>query len=70
MDTIEKSNVNRQFLFRNADVGKTKSETAAKAVSQMNPDLQAKITVMQDRVGAETERTFYFLFSMLNLWHA
>ncbi|KAI7827274.1 hypothetical protein BX661DRAFT_182968 [Kickxella alabastrina] len=51
MDTIEKSNLNRQFLFRPSDVGKLKSDTAAAAVVKMNPDLQGKI----DRVGAETE---------------
>lgn len=30
MDLIEKSNLNRQFLFRPQDVQKTKSATAAK----------------------------------------
>ncbi|KAJ1898832.1 E1 ubiquitin-activating protein, partial [Kickxella alabastrina] len=55
MDTIEKSNLNRQFLFRPSDVGKLKSDTAAAAVVKMNPDLQGKIVTHQDRVGAETE---------------
>ncbi|KAI0243167.1 Ubiquitin-like modifier-activating enzyme 1 [Lamellibrachia satsuma] len=38
MDTIEKSNLNRQFLFRPWDVQKTKSSTAAAAVKAMNPN--------------------------------
>lgn len=58
MDTIEKSNLNRQFLFRPADVGKLKSECAATAVSAMNPDLQGKIRTMRDRVGEDTEHVF------------
>ena len=37
MDTIEKSNLNRQFLFRSWDVGKTKSSCAAAAIKVMNP---------------------------------
>jgi len=32
MDSIEKSNLNRQFLFRDKDIGSMKSTTAAKAV--------------------------------------
>lgn len=32
MDTIEISNLNRQFLYRNEDVNNPKSQTAAKAV--------------------------------------
>ncbi|KAJ2872583.1 E1 ubiquitin-activating protein [Coemansia aciculifera] len=55
MDTIEKSNLNRQFLFRSGDVGKLKSETAAAAVVKMNPDIEGKIVTHQDRVGNETE---------------
>ncbi|CDH55984.1 poly rna transport protein [Lichtheimia corymbifera JMRC:FSU:9682] len=58
MDTIEKSNLNRQFLFRPADVGQLKSETAAKAVTAMNPDLDGKITVYQERVGPDTENIY------------
>lgn len=39
MDVIEKSNLNRQFLFRPWDVQKTKSSTAAKAIKAMNPEV-------------------------------
>ena len=58
MDQIEKSNLNRQFLFRSKDVGKLKSECAAEAVQAMNPDLQGKFVILPDRVGAETEHIF------------
>ncbi|KAL7421709.1 E1 ubiquitin-activating protein [Cryptotrichosporon argae] len=58
LDTIEKSNLNRQFLFRAKDVGKFKAESAAAAVAEMNPDLSGKITSLQERVGPESERTF------------
>ena len=55
MDTIERSNLNRQFLFRTQDVGQFKSDTAARVVAEMNPDLKGKITSFQNRVGPETE---------------
>ena len=58
MDTIEKSNLNRQFLFRAKDVGKAKSETAVAAVEAMNPELKGKITCLKDRVGPETEEVY------------
>jgi ubiquitin-activating enzyme E1 len=58
MDTIEKSNLNRQFLFRPADVGKLKSECAAAAVAEMNPELKGKISSYRERVGQETEGVF------------
>lgn len=58
MDSIEKSNLNRQFLFRPADVGKQKSDCAAAAVCVMNPDLQGHIHTLRDRVGPDTENVF------------
>ena len=56
MDTIEKSNLNRQFLFRPWDVSKTKSSTAAKAVKAMNPHIH--VLAQENRVGPETENVY------------
>ena len=58
MDSIEKSNLNRQFLFRPKDVGKLKSDCAAEAVQAMNPDLKGHIETLRDRVGQDTENIF------------
>ncbi|KAI1775319.1 hypothetical protein F4818DRAFT_46379 [Hypoxylon cercidicola] len=58
MDSIEKSNLNRQFLFRPKDVGQMKSDCAAKAVQAMNPDLTGHIECLKDRVSPETEDIF------------
>lgn len=58
MDSIEKSNLNRQFLFRPKDVGKMKSDCAAEAVQVMNPDLAGHIVCLKDRVSPETEEVF------------
>lgn len=54
MDTIERSNLNRQFLFRSWDVTKMKSDTACNAVKEMNPTIN--VTSHQNRVGPETEK--------------
>ena len=56
MDKIEKSNLSRQFLFRNTDINEFKSSTAAKAAQAMNPDF--KITAYQEKVAADTEHLF------------
>jgi ubiquitin-activating enzyme E1 len=58
LDSIEKSNLNRQFLFRPPDVGKLKSDTAVKAIQVMNPDLVGKFKVYKDPVGPDTEAVF------------
>lgn len=58
MDQIERSNLNRQFLFRSNDVGKLKSDCASAAVQGMNPELRDKIVTYRDRVGADTENIF------------
>ena len=57
-DTIEKSNLNRQFLFRAKDVGSNKSDVSSAAVCAMNPDLKGKIDSRIDKVGEETEHIF------------
>lgn len=55
-DLIEKSNLNRQFLFRPKDIQKPKSESAANASKKMNPAL--KIIANLDKVGPETENKY------------
>ncbi|XP_029455533.1 ubiquitin-like modifier-activating enzyme 7 [Rhinatrema bivittatum] len=56
MDSIERSNLNRQFLFRASDVSKMKSETAARAIRKMNPMCQVR--AHQDLVGPSTEHVY------------
>ena len=58
LDTIEKSNLNRQFLFRAKDLGNFKSEAAALAVSDMNPDLTGHIKAYQEAVGPASESEY------------
>ncbi|XP_042363183.1 ubiquitin-like modifier-activating enzyme 1 [Plectropomus leopardus] len=62
MDFIERSNLNRQFLFRSQDIGKPKSDVAAKAVRQMNP--QINITAHQNRVDPDSEEVYDYNFFM------
>ena len=52
MDHIEKSNLNRQFLFRPEDIGHPKSVTAAKKGLLMNPSIS--IEAHEYKVGNET----------------
>ncbi|OMJ80020.1 hypothetical protein SteCoe_19844 [Stentor coeruleus] len=55
-DSIEVSNLNRQFLFRRTDVGHSKSERATLAAKKMNPELN--VLARQDRVSPENETIF------------
>jgi ubiquitin-activating enzyme E1 len=56
MDHIEKSNLSRQFLFRNSDINHPKSSTAVRAVKAMNPLFHAK--AFESKVAPETESLF------------
>eukprot|EP01050_Picozoa_sp_SAG11_P039105 SAG11_NODE_16290_length_552_cov_0.584989_1_plen_92_part_10 len=55
-DVIEISNLSRQFLFRNADVGTAKSTAAAAGARAMNPHIT--IRAMTNRVSPKTENVF------------
>ncbi|GMJ08897.1 ubiquitin activating enzyme 2, ARABIDOPSIS THALIANA UBIQUITIN ACTIVATING ENZYME 2 [Hibiscus trionum] len=55
-DVIEKSNLSRQFLFRDWNIGQAKSTVAASAAALINPCLN--IEALQNRVGPETENVF------------
>lgn len=55
-DTIEISNLNRQFLFRKEHVGKSKAETASEQAKKMNPNL--KVKAYTQRVEPKNENLF------------
>lgn len=59
-DSIETSNLNRQFLFRNNHVGESKSEVSCRVAKTINGDLRVK--AMKDRVGTENEPIFTDVF--------
>ncbi|QCE00933.1 ubiquitin-activating enzyme E1 [Vigna unguiculata] len=59
-DVIEKSNLSRQFLFRDWNIGQAKSTVASSAAASINPRLN--IEALQNRVGPETENVFHDTF--------
>ena len=55
-DLIERSNLSRQFLFREADVRQPKAATAARAVARLSPRLHVRAAT--DKVCPATEAVF------------
>lgn len=59
-DVIEKSNLSRQFLFRDWNIGQAKSTVAAAAAAVVNPSLH--IEALQNRASPDTESVFHDAF--------
>ena len=55
-DTIEISNLNRQFLFRHSHIGKSKSCTAGEEARKMNSGLN--VIAKRNRASSDTENVF------------
>ncbi|TID17368.1 NEDD8-activating enzyme E1 catalytic subunit [Venturia nashicola] len=62
MDTIDVSNLNRQFLFRHADVGGSKAEVAAKFVEKRVKGV--KITPFNGKIQDKDE-DYYMQFNII-----
>lgn len=61
MDTIDVSNLNRQFLFRQSDVGSSKAETAAKFVTSR---VDCQVTPYHGRVQ-DKDDDYYLQFKII-----
>ncbi|KAF7932062.1 uncharacterized protein EAE97_009083 [Botrytis byssoidea] len=62
MDTIDVSNLNRQFLFRHSDVGKSKAEVAAKFVEKR---VKGVTIVPHNCKIQDKDEEFYMQFSIV-----
>ena len=60
MDTIELSNLTRQFLFQKNDIGKDKSKVMAKKLQLYCPEM--KTVSYKDCVGEDNEKKFNYSF--------
>ena len=60
MDTVELSNLNRQFLFRNDSINKFKSDEIVKRMEEYAPKM--KTLAYKEAVGKESENIFNSVF--------
>lgn len=69
LDTIDVSNLNRQFLFRPHHVGKSKAEVAREAVLEFNPSARIvayHANIKEDRFGVEYFENFDIVINALD----
>lgn len=69
LDTIDVSNLNRQFLFRKEHVGKSKSQVARESVLKMNPHVKIVAhhgNIKDPQFGAEFFKTFTIVMNALD----
>eukprot|EP01035_Chromulina_nebulosa_P022544 gene22544-29193_t len=59
-DSIEKSNLSRQFLFRSSNISQSKSLVASQAIKSINNRID--IQSYQQKVGSDTESFFNDIF--------
>ena len=69
LDTIDISNLNRQFLFTRDDVGKSKAEWAARALKERFPDvkIQPKVgNIKSEEFDSQFFKQFDLIFNALD----
>eukprot|EP01095_Lingulamoeba_sp_RSL-Kostka_P009222 TRINITY_DN3172_c0_g1_i1.p1 TRINITY_DN3172_c0_g1~~TRINITY_DN3172_c0_g1_i1.p1 ORF type:complete len:606 (+),score=241.75 TRINITY_DN3172_c0_g1_i1:801-2618(+) len=69
LDTIDLSNLNRQFLFRHKHIGKSKSEVAAESALEFNPLTNIKAyqgNVKDEKFGVEFYKQFAIVLMALD----
>ena len=65
LDTIDLSNLNRQFLFRRAHIGRPKAEVAAAAVQRFNPRARVRGTLGNIVSDARFDVAFFARFAVV-----
>ncbi|CAI4230219.1 unnamed protein product [Auanema sp. JU1783] len=69
LDTIDVTNLNRQFLFRREHVGKSKAEVATAAVRNLQPDVNITFdhgSIFQEDFGLHFFQRFDFVLNALD----
>jgi ubiquitin-activating enzyme E1 len=70
-DSIEHSNLSRQFMYRNCDVGSNKAQTAASAALRMNPTVHIEALPLKlDNESKESVFTSEFFSSLSGVYNA
>ncbi|CAO4362612.1 unnamed protein product [Caenorhabditis nigoni] len=69
LDTIDVSNLNRQFLFRKEHVSSSKAEIATRVIKKFNPDINLTFdhsSIFEERFNIEFYRNFDIVLNALD----